>query len=139
MAPRRLLVVLGTRPDAIKLAPVIEALRGGGGTEVTVLATGQHKELLKDVLDAFAIRADLELRLLREGQSLAELLGRAVVAIERAIVEVGPDRVLVQGDTATAFAAALAAFYARVPVAQDRKSTRLNSSHIQKSRMPSSA
>jgi UDP-N-acetylglucosamine 2-epimerase len=112
----KLLFVLGTRPEAIKLAPVIWQLAGRQGFECRVCATGQHRELLSDCLELFELRPDWSLNVMRPEQHLAHLTG-AVLSGVSAVLEVWPpDRVIVQGDTVSAFAGALAAFYHRVPV-----------------------
>lgn len=112
---RCVLVAMGTRPEAIKLAPVVKALRGRVG--VHVLATAQHRTLLDQVLRSFAIRPDSDLNLMRPGQSLDGLTARAVVGVGGVLDRVKPAIVVVQGDTTTAFVVALAAFYRRIPVA----------------------
>lgn len=99
------------------MAPVISALRGCGTDIVTRLCvTGQHREMLKQVMDTFGITPDLDLDLMRPNQSLATLTSRATEALYAEFEHSSPDLVLVQGDTTTAFCAALAAFYSRVPV-----------------------
>lgn len=110
-----ILVCLGTRPEAIKLAPVVAALTRRG-MPVRVVTTGQHREMLAQALAAFDLRPDVDLGLMREDQVLAQLLSRAVAALDREIAATGPSAVLVQGDTTTALAGALAAAYRQVPV-----------------------
>lgn len=110
------LVVLGTRPEAIKLAPVIRALAAEPSLRVCVARTGQHRELVDQVLDVFDLRPDHDLATMTTNQTLPDLTSRLVVALDRLIARAAPQTVLVQGDTTTAFAAALAAFYHRVPV-----------------------
>ena len=112
----RLLAVLGTRPEAIKLAPVIRAASDAHGIEVLVASTGQHGEVLDDVLGLFGITPDFSLDVMRHGQSLAALSGRVLTAVEQVLAESEPDIVMVQGDTTSAAMAALASFYAGVPV-----------------------
>lgn len=109
-------VVIGTRPEAIKLAPVVMALRGAREVACRVVAAAQHRELLDRALADFGIAADVDLDLMRPSQTLAGLTARAVEGLDRAIGEGRPDVVLVQGDTTTAFCGALAAFYRRVEV-----------------------
>ncbi len=113
----RFAVVFGTRPEAIKLAPVILELRRRGGCEVAVCVTAQQREMLDQVLRLFAIEPDTDLDLMRPNQSLAAFAGRAIPALELALDRLAPDMVLVQGDTSTTLYAALAAFYRRTPVA----------------------
>ncbi|MBL8754761.1 MAG: UDP-N-acetylglucosamine 2-epimerase (non-hydrolyzing) [Planctomycetes bacterium] len=112
---RRILVVVGTRPEAIKLAPVVQELRATAGIECRVLATAQHRELLDRTLAFFGIVPDRDLDLMRPGQGPADLLARAIAAIEPVLADEAPDFVLLQGDTTTVLAAALAAFHRRVP------------------------
>jgi UDP-N-acetylglucosamine 2-epimerase (non-hydrolysing) len=109
-------LVFGTRPEAIKLAPVERLLRGSTRLSCRVCVTAQHREMLDQVLRAFDIRIDADLDVMRADQSLPELTGRLVVAIDRWLASEPPDLVLVQGDTTTAFCATLAAFYHRIPV-----------------------
>jgi UDP-N-acetylglucosamine 2-epimerase (non-hydrolysing) len=116
MTPANVMVCFGTRPEVIKLAPVIERLEADARMGVTTVTTGQHREMLEQMLDTFAIAPDVDLGLMRAHQGLAALTARAVVALEEVMLERQPDAVLVQGDTTTAFCAALAAFYAQVPV-----------------------
>jgi UDP-N-acetylglucosamine 2-epimerase len=110
------LSVFGTRPEAVKMAPVVRELAARPGVRSVVCVTAQHREMLDQVLDTFAIRPDYDLGLMRERQDLAQLAAGALTALSPVLDEVRPDAVLVQGDTTTALAAALAAFYRRVPV-----------------------
>ncbi len=112
----KLSVIFGTRPEAIKLAPVILALRGDARFVCDVCVTAQHRQMLDQVLDAFAIAPDADLDLMVPDQTLAGLTAGAVEAIDRHLAEARPDLVLVQGDTTTTFCAALAAFYHHIPV-----------------------
>ncbi|HEU0024561.1 MAG TPA: UDP-N-acetylglucosamine 2-epimerase (non-hydrolyzing) [Thermoleophilaceae bacterium] len=116
MKPAEVMVCFGTRPEVIKLAPVIARLQADSRLDVTTVTTGQHREMLEQMLHTFAIAPDVDLGLMRARQGVAALTVRAVAALEAIMVERQPDAVLVQGDTTTAFSAALAAFYARVPV-----------------------
>src|SRR2546421_4104714 len=109
-------VVFGTRPEAIKLAPVILALRKDPRIHCRVCVTAQHREMLDQVLEVFGIRPDVDLNLMQPGQSLAGLTARALEALDSYLAEDAPDLVLVQGDTTTVLCAALAAFYRKVPV-----------------------
>ncbi len=117
MEETRILVVLGTRPEAIKLFPVIAALRADARFAVRVCVSGQHRGILDQVLDLTDIRPDHDLGVMRPGQSLDALTGALLSGIGAVIDAERPDRVIVQGDTATAFAAALAAYHRRIPVA----------------------
>src|SRR5688572_32877077 len=107
---------MGTRPEAIKLAPVITALSASGGFEPVVVSTGQHRELLDQVVQAFGLRIDHELGVMRADQQLAELTARLLTACDALLAELRPALALVQGDTSTALAASLACFYRHVPV-----------------------
>ncbi|WP_156348013.1 non-hydrolyzing UDP-N-acetylglucosamine 2-epimerase [Sphingomonas sp. Leaf231] len=113
----RLLVIFGTRPEAVKMAPVVAALRTYPEVTTRVLVTGQHRELLDSALAAFGIVPDVDLNLMRDGQALDQSLAAMLVAIGTAIDRERPDRVVVHGDTLTTLAATLAAHLRRVPVA----------------------
>jgi UDP-N-acetylglucosamine 2-epimerase (non-hydrolysing) len=110
-------VVLGTRPEAIKLMPVIAALRARKDLRVTVCATAQHRDILDQVLEVAGIAPDLDFDLMQPDQSLDELASRLMARLGPAMREARPDRVIVQGDTTTAAMAALCAHYHRLPVA----------------------
>ena len=112
----RLLSVLGTRPEAVKMAPVLAALRAER-VEVGLCVTGQHRELLDEVLAFFGVVPDFDLDLMEPAQALNRLAARAVGAIDNVLEATRPDRLIVQGDTTTALAAALAAFHRNIPVA----------------------
>jgi UDP-N-acetylglucosamine 2-epimerase (non-hydrolysing) len=112
----RVMTLFGTRPEAIKMAPVVQALHCAKWVDQVVVVTGQHREMLDQVLDIFEIHPDVDLDLMAHGQSLAELTGRALQTITNAIQRVEPDLMIVQGDTTSAFVGALAAFYEHVPV-----------------------
>ena len=114
---RTILVAFGTRPEAIKLAPVIRALAELSDVRVRVANVGQHAEMLDETIAAFGIETDHRLEVIREGQTLEALTARALKGIGEVIRDDAPDMVVVQGDTTTTFVSALAAFYARVPVA----------------------
>jgi UDP-N-acetylglucosamine 2-epimerase (non-hydrolysing) len=114
---RTAVVLVGTRPEAIKLAPVIRALRDAPDLEAVVVSTGQHKEMLQQVFALFGIRPDRELDVMRAEQTLAGLTARLVEAVDGVLGELEPDLCVVQGDTTTAMVGALAAFYRRVPSA----------------------
>ncbi|HOW89593.1 MAG TPA: UDP-N-acetylglucosamine 2-epimerase, partial [Elusimicrobiales bacterium] len=115
---RRILVVMGTRPEVIKLAPVIMALkRRRGEIETVVCTTGQHRQILDQMLGVFDIKPDFDLNLMKPDQTLPGLLQSALRELNKVTDEVRPDMTVVQGDTLTATAAALSSYYARVPVA----------------------
>ena len=110
------LVVFGTRPEAIKMAPLVAALRDSQEICTKVAVTAQHREMLDQVLELFKIVPDYDLNIMRHGQTLADITGRVVSGMQGIIEKEQPDVVLVHGDTTTTFAAALAAFYCKVPV-----------------------
>jgi UDP-N-acetylglucosamine 2-epimerase (non-hydrolysing) len=115
---KRILLVIGTRPEAIKMAPVLAALeRRADEVSVEVCVTRQHSELLDAVLDLFRIRPNYDLALMKPNQGLGELTARALLGLEGVYETFKPATVVVQGDTTTALAASLAAFYKRIPVA----------------------
>ena len=111
------LCVVGTRPEAIKLAPVILELEERRGTGCSVCVTGQHRELADDVLELFGIRPDHDLDLMTHDQSMSSVAAGVLTGVEPLLRKLEPDWVVVQGDTTTAMAGALAAFHAGVPVA----------------------
>jgi UDP-N-acetylglucosamine 2-epimerase (non-hydrolysing) len=112
---RRIAVFIGTRPEAIKMAPVIAALKRSKVFEPLVVNTGQHRELIEQVIDLFEIEIDRDLAVMEPNQSLAPLLARLLTRIDIALSEMRPDMVLAQGDTSTVLATALAAFYRHIP------------------------
>src|ERR671935_2367860 len=112
----RVLVVFGTRPEAIKLAPVLAQLERSRLFEPVVVVTGQHREMLTQVLDLFSIAPDHDLDILEPRQSLTSITTRALGGLEPIFATERPDAVIVQGDTTTSFAAALEGFYHQVPV-----------------------
>jgi UDP-N-acetylglucosamine 2-epimerase (non-hydrolysing) len=113
---RRVCLVIGTRPEAIKMAPVIAAIREHPHLEPLVVATTQHREMLKQALDVFGIVPDVDLGLMQNGQNLGVFTSRAMQALTDCFIEHKPDFLLVQGDTSTVTAAALAAFYQGIPI-----------------------
>jgi len=115
-APLKVLCVFGTRPEAIKMAPVVIALRRDARFACRLCVTAQHRQMLDQVLDLFGLAPDDDLDLMRAGQTLAGLTARALSALDDVLAAQSPDIVLVHGDTTTSFVAALAAFYRRIPV-----------------------
>jgi UDP-N-acetylglucosamine 2-epimerase (non-hydrolysing) len=112
----RVMSVFGTRPDTIKMAPVVRALQSHPDIVARVCVTAQHRQMLDDLLDFFAITPDYDLNVMTEDQSLTEITTRVLVGMEPVLREARPDVVLVHGDTTTSTAAALAAFYRQIPV-----------------------
>jgi UDP-N-acetylglucosamine 2-epimerase (non-hydrolysing) len=115
-ARKNVLVFMGTRPEAIKMAPVVSALRASPDFTCTVVATGQHREMFRQVVDIFGIPVDADLEVMRPNQTLAGLTARLMEGIDRWLETARPDLALVQGDTTTVLVAALACFYRRIPI-----------------------
>ncbi|AXF77852.1 UDP-N-acetylglucosamine 2-epimerase (non-hydrolyzing) [Erwinia tracheiphila] len=112
----KVLTVFGTRPEAIKMAPLVHALAQDDKIEARLCVTAQHREMLDQVLQLFAIVPDYDLNIMRPGQGLTEIASRILEGLKAVFNEFTPDVVLVHGDTTTTFAASLAAFYHRIPV-----------------------
>lgn len=112
----KVIVIFGTRPEAIKMAPVVLALQKHPGIETIVCVTAQHRDMLDDALEIFDIRPQYDLNIMRSGQTLASVTSAVLDGLTRLIERVRPDRALVHGDTTTTFAATIACFYCRVPV-----------------------
>lgn len=113
---KTVMVVFGTRPEAIKMAPVVAALHATPGLRTRVAVTAQHRQMLDQVLELFAIAPDVDLDLMTPGQQLPDLFARILQGMSQVLARERVDLLLVHGDTSTTLAAALAAFYARVPV-----------------------
>ncbi|MBV8375307.1 MAG: UDP-N-acetylglucosamine 2-epimerase (non-hydrolyzing) [Candidatus Eremiobacteraeota bacterium] len=111
-----IMTVFGTRPDTIKMAPVVHALRAHDQISDLVCVTAQHRQMLDDLLELFAIEPDYDLDIMTEDQSLTEITTRVLVGLEPVLQDARPDVVLVHGDTTTSSSAALAAFYQQIPV-----------------------
>lgn len=116
MKRKKILVVLGTRPEAIKMAPLIHQLRKNERLKTVVCLTAQHRQMLDQVLNIFGIEADIDLNLMKQGQHLTELTANVLHGLDEVLNLHRPDCVLVHGDTTTAMAAAMAAFYRHIPV-----------------------
>ncbi|MFD8702842.1 non-hydrolyzing UDP-N-acetylglucosamine 2-epimerase [Kitasatospora sp. NPDC059648] len=116
-APVRAMLVLGTRPEAIKLAPVARAMAASPYFEPLVVTTGQHREMLQQMLELLRVQAEFELDVMRERQELSKLTARLVDGLGEVVRAEHPDLVVVQGDTTSALSGALAAFYEQIPVA----------------------
>jgi len=112
----KVLTVFGTRPEAIKMAPLVKALEGDSRFDSVVCVTAQHREMLDQVLQLFGIEPDYDLDLMSKKQSLPEVTSKVIVGVSRVLKEVKPDIVLVHGDTATTFAASLASYYEQIPI-----------------------
>lgn len=114
--PIRVCIILGTRPEAIKLAPVIQQFRRSPAFDTQVVLTGQHKEMVQQVMQLFDLTADHDLDIMQHQQTLTDITCRSLRGLEALFQQIQPQIVLVQGDTTTAFAAAIAAFYQKIPV-----------------------
>lgn len=108
-------LIFGTRPEAIKMSPVYHELRENG-IDVKIVVTGQHKEMLYQVLDLFEIKPDYDLQIMKQGQGLSELTGRLMLELDKIVKEEKFDYILVQGDTTSVLTGALTAFYNQIPV-----------------------
>ncbi len=113
---KKILTVFGTRPEAIKMAPLVKILKVDERFEVKVCVTAQHREMLDQVLDIFDITADYDLDLMKPGQTLPELTSSILLGMSKVYEQFKPDIVIVHGDTATTFATALSAYYQQIPV-----------------------
>lgn len=112
----KVMMVFGTRPEAIKMAPLARVLRQWPGVELNICSTGQHLEMLKQVLDSFELTVDENLQVMTQGQSLSGLSQQLLINLDKSYERLHPDIVLVHGDTTTSFIAALAAFYRHLPI-----------------------
>jgi UDP-N-acetylglucosamine 2-epimerase (non-hydrolysing) len=122
----KVLTVFGTRPEAIKMAPLVHALAGDPRFESQVCVTAQHREMLDQVLDLFEITPDFDLDLMKAGQTLNDVTARILLNLKPVLNEFKPDVVLVHGDTATTFAATLAAYYEQIAVGHVEAGLRTN-------------
>ncbi len=112
----KIMSVFGTRPEAIKMAPLVKELASRECFESLCCLTGQHREMLDSVMDIFKLKGDYDLNIMQKQQSLSSITTRALLGMEKVIEEAKPDLILVHGDTSTTFAGALGAFYGKVPV-----------------------
>ncbi len=122
----RVMTVFGTRPDTIKMAPVVHALRAEESIDDLVCVTAQHRQMLDDLLELFAIEPDYDLNIMTEDQTLTQITTRVLIGLEPVLAQVRPDVVLVHGDTTTSSSAALAAFYQQIPVGHVEAGLRTN-------------
>ena len=126
---KNIFIVFGTRPEAIKMAPVVKALQSRSEIKTTVCVTAQHRQMLDQVLDLFDITPAIDLNLMQANQDLADITSRALVGLRDSFRNVKPDAVLVHGDTTTALAAAMAAFYTGIPVGHVEAGLRTHDIH----------
>ena len=122
----RVLIVFGTRPEAIKMCPLALELRRRGTMDVRVCVTGQHRQMLDQVLERFGVVPDYDLQIMQEGQTLYDITSRVLCGMEGVLEQARPDLVFVHGDATTAFAAALACYYRQIPVAHVEAGLRTN-------------
>ena len=128
---KKVMLVFGTRPEAIKMAPLVkEFQKQPERVETVVCVTGQHREMLDQVLDIFDICPDYDLNIMKQGQDLYDVTSRVLTGMRDVLKEARPDVVLVHGDTTTSTAAALSAFYQQIPVAHIEAGLRLSLIHI---------
>ncbi|HIY59033.1 MAG TPA: UDP-N-acetylglucosamine 2-epimerase (non-hydrolyzing) [Candidatus Tetragenococcus pullicola] len=113
---RKIISIFGTRPEAIKMAPLVKALEADNRFESKVIVTAQHREMLDQVLKIFAIVPDYDLNIMSLGQTLTEITTKVLLDLQPILIEEKPDMILVHGDTTTTFAAATAAFYQQIPI-----------------------
>lgn len=113
---RKVLVVFGTRPEAIKMAPVVHALQSQASIETILCVTAQHRQMLDQVLELFELTPDIDLDIMKPGQDLADVTSRVLLGLRDTLASIQPSAVLVHGDTSTALASAMAAFYSGIPV-----------------------
>ncbi len=122
---KTVLLVFGTRPEAIKMCPLARELQSRKGIRTLVCVTGQHKSMLGQVLEVFQVTPDFDLSIMKEGQDLFDITAAVLSGMKKVLREACPSLVLVHGDTSTAFAAALAAFYLGIPVGHVRQACAL--------------
>ena len=113
---KKVMLVFGTRPEAIKMCPLVNELKTRKNIETVVCVTGQHRQMLDQVLDAFGVIPDYDLSIMKQGQTLFDITAGILNRIEEVLEDVKPDVVLVHGDTSTTFVTALACFYMQIPV-----------------------
>ena len=113
---KKVITIFGTRPEAIKMAPLVKELERTEGIESKVCVTAQHREMLDQVLEYFDIKPDYDLNIMQTKQTLTGITGRVLSGLEEVYKEEKPDMILVHGDTTTTFAGALAAFYQQIKV-----------------------
>ncbi len=126
MDKKTILVVFGTRPEAIKMAPIVHALSNDNRFHTIVTVTGQHREMLDQVLNIFHIKPDYDLNIMKSGQDLYDVTARVLTGMRDVISKTSPDLILVHGDTTTSMATALAAYYSQIPVGHVEAGLRTN-------------
>lgn len=128
-AKKRIMVVFGTRPEAIKMAPVVRAIQAHPELEAQVVVTAQHRQMLDQVLEIFEIRPDADLDIMQPGQTLPDITARILQGITPVLDQLQPQMILVHGDTSTTLSTALAGFYARIPIGHVEAGLRTGNMH----------
>ena len=124
---KKIMIVFGTRPEAIKMAPLIKLLKNYNEKyKIYICVSGQHREMLHQVLDLFQIETDFDLNIMKNGQDLYDVTSRILIGMRDVFAEVKPDLVLVHGDTTTSMAASLAALYMHISVGHVEAGLRTN-------------
>ena len=113
---KTVMLVFGTRPEAIKMCPLVNELKSRAGLKTVVCVTGQHRQMLDQVLEAFNVTPDYDLSIMKSGQTLFDITTNILTNIKGVLEEVKPDVELVHGDTSTTFVTALACFYLQIPI-----------------------
>ncbi len=126
MMKKKIIIILGTRPEAIKMAPLYLKLKNDQSFDCKLCTTGQHKEMLYQVLDTFGITPDMDMSLMQKNQTLSQLTSRILESIDSYLKEEHPDLILIQGDTTTVLGAALAAFYNKIAIGHVEAGLRTN-------------
>ena len=123
---KKIMLVFGTRPEAIKMCPLVNELKRRNGIETIVCVTGQHRQMLDQVLETFDVKPDYDLSIMKEKQTLFDITTNILSKIKEVLEKVKPDVVLVHGDTSTTFVTALACFYLQIPVGHIEAGLRTN-------------
>ena len=126
MKLKKVLFIFGTRPEAIKLSPVIKEFRSSRLMDTKIILTGQHKEMVEQIMQSFDINFDKNLNIMQTSQSLSQITSKCLIGLQEIFNNFKPSLIIVQGDTSTAFAGALAGFYNNIPVAHVEAGLRTN-------------
>ncbi|PJF20511.1 MAG: UDP-N-acetylglucosamine 2-epimerase (non-hydrolyzing), partial [Phototrophicales bacterium] len=126
---KKAVLVFGTRPEAIKMAPLVKAIERSQGLHCEVVVTGQHRHMLDQVLNLFDIQVDYDLDIMQDHQDLFDVTANIILGMRDVLKQLAPDVVLVHGDTSTCFAAGLAAFYLHIPIAHVEAGLRSGNIH----------
>ena len=132
---KKVMLVFGTRPEAIKMAPLVKAFERSDAFETIVCVTAQHRQMLDQVLDLFEITPDYDLDIMKPGQNLYEVTSNILLGLKGVLEKVAPDVVLVHGDTTTTLATSLAAFYQKIAVGHVEAGLRTGNIHLGRKRV----